>query len=428
MKRRVAVGVVVLLVLYVAYREGKGTVQDWYADNYMARTTEFPSSESPDQICLTWSDDPQTTQTIQWRTAPSVSEGWVEFRPTEASESAIRRVAAERVETEDRLLENDPVNSRFTAVLTELEPDTEYVYRVGSDNAGTWSDWAAFTTAPANNEPFSFLYLGDVQRGFDFWGDLIDRADRESSDAAFVIVAGDLVNNGDYRDQWDAFFGEAGDVFRRRPLVPCLGNHDYAKEKVPQIYLDIFGLPENGPEEPGPERAYTFRYGNALFVVLDSNRAIEAQAPWLEAQLRDSDAVWKIVLFHHPVYPSAPHRENDDIARAWVPIFEKYGVALALQGHDHAYLRTYPMRAGQRVEPGEGGIVYAVSVAGNKYYDQEDHDYAEVAFTEVSTYQIIDILTEPDRLEYRAYDNAGQLRDEFTIEAPVPAELATSAN
>jgi len=35
------------------------------------RETPYPSSDTPDMVVLTWSEDPTTTQTIQWRTAPT---------------------------------------------------------------------------------------------------------------------------------------------------------------------------------------------------------------------------------------------------------------------------------------------------------------------------------------------------------------------
>ena len=43
------------------------------------RETKFPSSEKPDQIMLTWSKDPKTTQSIQWRTNTNVSKGVVRY-------------------------------------------------------------------------------------------------------------------------------------------------------------------------------------------------------------------------------------------------------------------------------------------------------------------------------------------------------------
>ena len=43
------------------------------------RKTPFPSSAKPDQVVLTWSDDPRTTQTIQWRTGNTVKRGVVRY-------------------------------------------------------------------------------------------------------------------------------------------------------------------------------------------------------------------------------------------------------------------------------------------------------------------------------------------------------------
>ncbi len=55
-------------------------------------------------------------------------------------------------------------------------------------------------------------------------------------------------------------------------------------------------------------------------------------------------------MFHHPVYPSHPWRDTPALREHWVPIFDKHHVDLVLQGHDHAYLRTYPLRGHRRVD------------------------------------------------------------------------------
>ena len=86
---------------------------------------------------------------------------------------------------------------------------------------------------------------------------------------------------------------------------------------------------------------------------------------------------------------------------------------MALQGHDHAYLRTYPLRGGVAVKSPAQGTTYVVSVAGTKYYEQDDHDYTEVGFERVSTYQVIDIRGR--QLTYRAFDADGRAVDEFVI-------------
>jgi hypothetical protein len=91
-------------------------------------------------------------------------------------------------------------------------------------------------------------------------------------------------------------------------------------------------------------------------------------------------------------------------------------VDLALQGHDHSYLRTYPMRGKQRATSAADGTIYIVSVSGTKYYEQAPHDYTEVGLTKLSTYQVLDIEIQGNRLVYRAHDFEGKVRDEFIIQ------------
>jgi hypothetical protein len=89
---------------------------------------------------------------------------------------------------------------------------------------------------------------------------------------------------------------------------------------------------------------------------------------------------------------------------------------MALQGHDHGYLRTKPMRAGQEVASPAEGTVYVVSVSGTKLYDVEQHEYAAKSIEHLSTYQVIDIQTKDEnKLTYRAYDMDGTLQDELVI-------------
>jgi 3',5'-cyclic AMP phosphodiesterase CpdA len=182
------------------------------------------------------------------------------------------------------------------------------------------------------------------------------------------------------------------------------------------MYLDLLALPKNGPESITPERAYSFTYSNALFVVLDSNLAPHTQSAWLEQQLANSTATWKFVVYHHPAYASSPRRDNPLLRNQWTPLFDKYHVDLALQGHDHAYLRTYPMHNQERVGSPAEGTIYIVSVSGTKFYDQAEHPYTEFGMTNVATYQVLDITIDGDRLVYKAYDIDGELRDEFVIE------------
>lgn len=384
------------------------------------RFTRYPATPEPDQVVLTWSDDPKTTQAIQWRTSTDTQTGVVEFQKKSDFSSfhpkTPMRVAADTKPLEVPTLVNDPVVHRHSAVLTGLEPDTTYVYSVGSGSQDDWTELSEFTTAPdASDVPFSFVYMGDAQNGLDRWGSLIKQAFLRRPDAAFWVMAGDLVNRGAERDDWDLFFHNSANIYDRRQLVPALGNHEY-HGGGPRLYLEQFTLPTNGPDTIDPEKAYSFSYSNAFFVVLDSNLPPETQTEWLDAELSASDATWKFVVYHHPSYSSGPRRDNPEIRKLWGDIFDKHHVDVALQGHDHAYLRTYPMKAGNRVESPAEGTIYIVSVSGTKFYDQAPHDYTEFGMTNTSTYQVLDILIFGDKLIYKAHDLDGNVLDEFTIE------------
>ena len=65
-------------------------------------------------------------------------------------------------------------------------------------------------------------------------------------DAAFLLIAGDLVDRGNERTNWDHFFLRAAGVFERLPLMPCVGNHEYL-DQGPRLYRAFFDLPRNGP-------------------------------------------------------------------------------------------------------------------------------------------------------------------------------------
>jgi len=49
------------------------------------RFTEHPASPAPDQVILTWGGDPKTTQSVQWRTAVSVPQGFIRFEKNPGS-------------------------------------------------------------------------------------------------------------------------------------------------------------------------------------------------------------------------------------------------------------------------------------------------------------------------------------------------------
>src|SRR5690606_21027467 len=170
---------------------------------------------------LTWSGDPTTTQSIQWRTAPGSASAWRSHAP-EGGEAAVGEAASARLLTPD--VANEPAAMRHPVVLERRPTRSTYRYAIG--DGASWGEERAFRTAPGRGEGFSFVYMGDAQNGLDTWGTLVRKARADHPGAAFYVMAGDLVNWGERRDDWDLLFENARGVYDTRPLVPAIGNHE----------------------------------------------------------------------------------------------------------------------------------------------------------------------------------------------------------
>jgi hypothetical protein len=402
---------------------------DRYATLFLegrAWKTHSVSNRQPDQVVVSLGARP-TELTFTWRTSPGVTASRLRLAPASrggeepAGGNELQRFEGTSWDVRCDNLLNDPLVRRHCVLAKGLSPDARYAYSVGDGTPDGWSPWRAIATGHSESRSFRFLYLGDAQTGFEAWGKRLERAYQRVPDAAFLMLAGDLVDRGNERSNWDHFFLRARNVFERLPLMPAVGNHEYL-DRGPYLYRSFFALPSNGLEAMPRNLVYSFSYGDAVFAVLDSTCALydaeiaRAQAAWLRQTFSARSAAWKIVMFHHPLYASHPNRESPELRDAWVPVFDEEHVDLVLQGHDHAYLRTCPLVDGERVDASEWGTVYVVSVSGDKYYDQAQRTYIARGLTHTSTYQVIEV--DRTRLSYAAYDDSGREVDAFVLEKP----------
>ncbi|MDR1572561.1 MAG: metallophosphoesterase family protein [Clostridiales Family XIII bacterium] len=311
--------------------------------------------------------------------------------------------------------------SRFTAELAGLAPGATYYYSVGG--AGGWSATQSFMAADTGAADFSFLYFGDIQvtegaeSDFAAWGALAGGAYARNPGAAFALQGGDIVESGIDTGQWDAFLDSATPVFSRIPFMPTNGNHEsnFPSGK-PELYLDVFSLPRNGPEG-FEEEFYSFDYGDAHFTVLNSwvfsgeqrldEDDLEAIDAWVERDLSSSAATWKIAVTHLPLYAVHSDAVADATRAHWAPLFERHGVALALVGHQHVYSRLKPLSGG--AVDFERGVTYIMGNSGRKFYDSADERLAERMIYGVSTYQSIRI--DGNMLTVQTFDGEGRELD-----------------
>lgn len=267
---------------------------------------------------------------------------------------------------------------------------------------------------PTEKAPFSFIYMGDPQADpetgdYGKWGELLHMAAEDESQPSFILLGGDLVNQGDDREEWESFFEAGGNVLKSLPVYPAMGNHDNTG-----FFSEFFNLPQNGPE--GKKGSfYSFDYEDAHFVVLDSN-AMGAANPedvdWLRKDLASTDKEYRIVMFHHPAY-TASYNPKDEmraekIRQVFVPVFEEYDVNLVLSGHQHVYMRTHPLKEGSI---GDDGIVYLTGISGGKYYAPAQRDYAAFALGKESVYTVCTV--DGEGIEIKTYNSSGDLVDNF---------------
>jgi hypothetical protein len=358
---------------------------------------------SPQQIILTWVADPATTQAVTWLMPPDPAAA---IQYLSASEFCADFNAALQSEAQGVAFGGGETIYRYTVNLTDLTPDTEYVYRVGRE--GAWSKPARFITA-AETEDFSFMYMGDVQAGYEEWGELLDSAYKTHPDIKFSLLGGDLTDKGNDLAEWGEFINAATGLFSRIPMMPAKGNHDG------ELFAEFFSLPDNGPRGVS-ETFYSFDYGNVHFVVLDtSNIVTENVKQWLAEDLQGTYKKWKFAVFHKPAYPVVHDNKGIDVAirEHWVPILEENKVDMVFVGHQHVYMRTHPL-CQETVKTDSYGIVYVMGNAGSKYYAKGGVFPYKAVEEEGNNYQVIELVG--DVLTMKSWKANGELIDSYTID------------
>lgn len=145
------------------------------------------------------------------------------------------------------------------------------------------------------------------------------------------------------------------------PFVPVIGNHEViggysTNPELAPLYFTFFNKPD--------KRAYyTIDAGNYLSLfLLDSNHTNTIhgeQAEWLNRRLSERQHIPnRFPAYHVPAWPSfRPVNNNHStmVREHWVPLFEKYGVQLSFENHDHTFKRTHPI-LNNRVN--QNGVIY----------------------------------------------------------------------
>jgi hypothetical protein len=376
-----------------------------------------PPGAVPDQVILNLTDTPTTSVAVTWRTAVDQPPGRVQVAPATDGpgfETTARTLLARsEVLTVPQPHAPDWRARYHRARIDSLRPGGQYLYRVGGE-AG-WSEWIQ-VRMPDGGDSLSFLYLGDAQNDLrSQWARVIRAAYARVPEADFVLHGGDLVNRHDRPGEWADWFAAGGFIHATIPSAMTPGNHEFGRGVVfTPFWRAQFSLPTNGPAGL-EETCYQINYPHLKVISLDTEQMDESpvfrarQVRWLDSVLTHDARRWTVVLMHYPIYSTSPNRDNAELRAVLQPLFERRGVDLVLQGHDHAYGRgTAPGTPADRPGP-----VYVVAVAGPKMYDLADAPWMQRRAARTQTYQHLQIRG--GTLRYRAYTLTGTLLDTFTL-------------
>jgi acid phosphatase type 7 len=245
---------------------------------------------------------------------------------------------------------DDPVpTTRHEVHLEGLKPGGGCYYRVEGPGEQTHRVHAA----PDPTLPLRVSALGDCRSG--------DEAHRSVVAAIVADAPGLTLNSGDVvyspvESQWRTYFSIEAPLLAEMPTVVAPGNHEGDQVR----FRDLLA-------PPGAPGYHAVRWGGLAILVLDSNQDVAPGSPqyeWLLAtlyRLRDDPSVtFRLVLLHWGPYDSGAHGSNLAARLALAPLFEDYGVAIVLSGHDHDYEHGLVNGVHYVVTGGGGAPLYPV--------------------------------------------------------------------
>jgi 3',5'-cyclic AMP phosphodiesterase CpdA len=343
---------------------------------------------------------------------------------------------------------------RYEAVLSGLQPQSRYSYRVRGGAGGPMPDTkgrAEFSFRTPRPDVVKLAFMGDTGSGEPSQHAVAARLGMEDPPPDGVVIVGDVVYpHGEDAGYDGQFFAPYGPLLSAIPFYAVLGNHDCEASGGAPL-LAVFTLPRNCPSSLAPERAYWFERAGVLTIVHDTNLPTaslrDVALPW-HATIARRSAVFRLAVLHHPPFSSGPNAKDPPtptIKALFPPALSASGVDLALSGHEHFYERTRPIDGVVYVVTGNGGYELYPRGTVNAFtaaFDNTVHGYTVVEVQgrqltlrhtaadgrQVDTLVLSKPLAATDPVEVlaaRAPGEAPRVRATFRVERPWLAETVT---
>lgn len=405
---------------YTLYQSAEYAVPSFIRFLQTNDSSVLQPKEAPYCMVATINGDPRTRMGFCWFTNEGITRGEVQILPKKnatekdfsrsTQNSKLSTVTATSITTlplhyaisSSGILKAAKIDRRTAfryvshkALAENLQPGTDYSYRVGFD--GHWSPIAHFRTADANQGEFSFIYMSDShlqnQEAIDAVRLCAEAAARNEKKARFCVFPGDLVDTGTDQNsewEWERWFEEAmRPVLCRMPLVPTDGNHD----DTPLLnYTYHFNTDTtfNVHTHVRPQFAginYSFCYGDMQLIAFSmqdfwrgdynmetghSEYLERDLGEWMRRQVASApDATWRVGLVHKNLFSGSGHqhdRETPLLRACMLPVMRDCQINLVLQGHDHCYEVIGPVDPDTRTMAEKGTMYFIGSTCGAKRY------------------------------------------------------------
>ena len=303
-------------------------------------------------------DPTQTTMILRWQTDVA-TPAWLEYGPAPRC---------------NQIMKISPEGTEHKAVLYGLVPNQDfcyrlYVYNEAQDGTQLPVEGSFRTLYSAERKVVNFLAFGNTA-GDNPGPKALLAAQMAQKNADFVIHTGDLTASGLNSDTDTEFFTPYKEVLAKTPLFISLGANEYGPNRTERdsksFVRSNYSRFHDMSWSNATPKYYFFDTANARFIFLDANAAYgavwapnidekSAQYKWLQSSLSSATEKWKIVVVNAPMYSTGAKGPANEAAARFVPLFEKYGVDLVLQGAEANYERTFPMLAN---EPNPRGVTY----------------------------------------------------------------------
>jgi hypothetical protein len=316
----------------------------------------FGSDPTPRLVHLGLASDPRTSMVIQWRTVDEMT-----------TSTTVRYGVGADLSEGDLTETVNGIQFAYQATgseqprvhqvhLCDLEPGTTYSYQAGAK--GHFSPIYTFRTAPdidANPDAeVLFAFVGDSRGGYDIWAQVVAAYMARMPD--LMLYTGDAVTIGISQDEWELFLEKGEPLLAQVPLVFAHGNHEVNAVN----FYSQFAM-------PGDQENFSIDYGFAhITVANDTPGPDHTLTGSLVDFLRDDfeaskTSRWKLMMHHQPMWSASNHGSNLTLQTTWGPLVDQYGIDLVLNGHEHNFEMTHPMRGGAVQTSTANATVYAVA-------------------------------------------------------------------